>query len=62
LHLEKLKSERLDTGTLGILVKVKQAGYLSSVAPVIAMLQSQGMWLADKIINEVLRLLGEGAP
>ena len=50
------------TGNLGILVKAKQAGYLDSVAPVIAMLQSQGMWLTDKIINDVLQLAGERSP
>lgn len=48
------------TGTLGILVKAKQLGYLPSVAPIIAMLQSQGMWLNDKIVNDILRLCGEG--
>ncbi|MFB2971502.1 DUF3368 domain-containing protein [Aerosakkonema sp. BLCC-F183] len=47
------------TGTLGILIKAKQRGYLGSVAPIIAMLQSQGMWLNDKIINDILRLCGE---
>ena len=47
------------TGTLGILVKAKQSGYLSAVAPVINMLRSKGMWLTDKIISDVLRLSGE---
>ncbi len=47
------------TGTLGVLVKAKQSGYLSAVAPVITMLRSKGMWLTDKIINDVLRLSGE---
>ena len=47
------------TGTLGVLVKAKQLGYLPAVAPVIAMLRSQGMWLTDKIIDDVLRLCGE---
>ena len=47
------------TGSLGVLVKAKQAGYLPSVAPVIAMLRTQGMWLTEKIVNEVLRLSGE---
>ncbi|HAG80588.1 MAG TPA: DUF3368 domain-containing protein [Cyanobacteria bacterium UBA12227] len=41
------------------MVKAKQLGYLPSVAPVIAMLRSQGMWLTDKIIDDVLRLCGE---
>ena len=47
------------TGTLGILVKAKQSGYLSAVAPVIQMLRSKSMWLTDKIISDVLRLAGE---
>lgn len=47
------------TGTLGVLVKAKQAGYLSAVAPIITMLRSKGMWLTDKIISDVLRLSGE---
>ncbi len=47
------------TGTLGVLVKAKQSGYLSTVAPVINMLRSKGMWLTDKIISDVLRLSGE---
>lgn len=48
------------TGTLGILVKEKQVGYLPAVTPIIAMLQSRGMWLNDKIVNDILRLCGEG--
>jgi predicted nucleic acid-binding protein len=47
------------TGTLGVLVKAKQSGYLSAVAPIITMLRSKGMWLTDKIISDVLRLSGE---
>lgn len=47
------------TGTLGVLVKAKQSGYLSTVAPVINMLRSKGMWLTDKIVNDVLRLSRE---
>jgi predicted nucleic acid-binding protein len=50
------------TGTLGILVKAKQLGYLASVAPVISQLQSQGMWLDAHIINDVLRLCNEEKP
>lgn len=47
------------TGTLGVLVKAKQSGYLSAVAPVITLLRSKGMWLTDKIISDVLKLSGE---
>lgn len=47
------------TGTLGVLVKAKQSGYLSAVAPVITLLRSKDMWLTDKIISDVLKLSGE---
>ena len=45
-----------------ILVRAKQLGYLASVAPVIARLQGQGMWLDAHIINDVLRLCKEEKP
>lgn len=54
-NLYQLKS----TGTLGVLVKAKQLGYLSAVKPIIQILRYQGMWLTDKIVNDVLRLAGE---
>ncbi|MDY7013285.1 MAG: DUF3368 domain-containing protein [Cyanobacteriota bacterium] len=44
---------------MGVLIKAKQAGYLLAIAPVIALLQNQGMWLTEQIINDVLRLSGE---
>jgi uncharacterized protein len=44
------------TGTLGILIKAKKLGYLTNIAPVIEKLKSQGMWLTDKIIKEILTL------
>lgn len=47
------------TGTLGVLVKAKQAGYLPSVTSVLTTLHAKGMRLSEKIINEVLRLSGE---
>lgn len=47
------------TGTLGVLVKAKQLGYLSSIAPVIDELYQRGMWLTDRIVEDVLRLAGE---
>ncbi len=47
------------TGTLGVLVKAKKLGYLSSISPVITTLRQQGMWLTDNIINDILRLAGE---
>ncbi|MBE9158375.1 DUF3368 domain-containing protein [Nodosilinea sp. LEGE 06152] len=47
------------TGTLGILVKAKQAGYLTTVSPVIAKLKTKGMWLTPTIVQTVLELAGE---
>lgn len=47
------------TGTLGVLIKAKQSGYLSAIAPVIAGLKNQGMWLSDTIIRAALHLAGE---
>jgi predicted nucleic acid-binding protein len=47
------------TGTLGVLIKAKQAGYLNAVAPAIAQLQAQGMWLTDSIIQTALTLACE---
>ena len=40
-------------------MKAKQLGYLWAVQPIIQMLRHQGMWLTDKIVNDVLRLAGE---
>lgn len=47
------------TGTLGILIKAKQAGHLSAIAPIIAKLQVQGMWLSEPVIQQALRLAME---
>lgn len=47
------------TGTLGVLVKAKRTGYLSSVGAVVTALREKGMWLNDMIVEDVLRLSGE---
>ncbi|WP_416233599.1 DUF3368 domain-containing protein [Cronbergia sp. UHCC 0137] len=44
---------------MGVLIKAKKLGYLSSVASVITILRQQGMWLTDSIINDVLKLARE---
>lgn len=49
----------LVTGSLGILVKAKVAGYPLSIREAIARMQVQGIWLADKVIAEAVRLAGE---
>jgi predicted nucleic acid-binding protein len=47
------------TGTLGVLIKAKKSGYLSDISSVISDLQNKGMWLSQKIIDEVLKLVKE---
>lgn len=47
------------TGTLGVLVKAKRTGYLSSVGAVVTALREKGMWLNNMIVEDVLRLSGE---
>jgi uncharacterized protein len=47
------------TGTLGVLIKAKKLGHIDAISPVIDRLRTQGMWLTDKIIGDILRLAGE---
>jgi len=49
------------TGTLGVLVKAKQAGHLPSLRETITALREKGMWLGNEIVAEALRLAGEEA-
>jgi uncharacterized protein len=47
------------TGTLGVLIKAKQLGHITTMRPLIEQLQRSGMWLSESIIADVLRLAGE---
>jgi predicted nucleic acid-binding protein len=47
------------TGTVGVVVKAKQAGLLPAVAPILFALQEAGLWLSDALVTEVLRQAGE---
>lgn len=47
------------TGTLGVLIKAKQAGYLEAISPVITSLKNKGMWLTEEIVMTALKLAGE---
>jgi predicted nucleic acid-binding protein len=48
------------TGTVGVVIKAKQAGFIPKVSPVVADLLEAGLWLHDSLIAEVLRQAGEG--
>lgn len=50
------------TGTLGILLKAKQEGHISSIAPLISELQSNGIRLSKPLVVKVLQLAGEYHP
>ncbi len=47
------------TGTLGILVRAKQQGYIATVLPIIQALQDQGMWITQPVIEAILQMAEE---
>jgi predicted nucleic acid-binding protein len=47
------------TGTLGVLLKSKERGFVPAVGPLLDQLRQGGIWLDDALIAEVLRLAGE---
>ena len=49
-------------GTLGILVEAKRRGEIAEVAPVVAELKSQGVWLSDGLVQRILSEAGELDP
>ena len=49
-HLNSLP----DTGTVGVLVKAKQAGHVKAIRPLIQQLRATGLWLADDLVAMVL--------
>ena len=49
------------TGTMGILLRAKEQGHLSAIAPLVDQLLDGGIHLSDAIVDEVLRLAGENS-
>lgn len=47
------------TGTLGILLRGKEAKLLESVGPLIRDIRRQGIWLGDDLVRRALTLAGE---
>lgn len=56
-HAKRL--ELLVTGTLGVLLKAKNEGTLTKIAPLIEALQQGGIRLASDLVDRVLALAGE---
>lgn len=42
------------TGTVGVLVKAKQAGHVKAIRPLIQHLRTAGLWLADDLVAMAL--------
>lgn len=47
------------TGTLGVLIKAKQSGIISSVKNAITKIQSNGFYINENIIKLALKQVGE---
>lgn len=47
------------TGTLGILLKAKQSGYIQSIKVVITRLKETDFRISDRIVKEILKEAGE---
>lgn len=47
------------TGTIGIVIKAKEAGYLQAVKPVINDLRGAGLWLSNELVAMILAQAGE---
>jgi predicted nucleic acid-binding protein len=47
------------TGTLGILLKAKEHGYIDQITPLLDSLTRQGSWINPKLVAKVIALAGE---
>lgn len=47
------------TGTIGILIKAKELGYIEAVMPMIALLQENGIYFSNHLIDRIKQLSQE---
>ncbi len=47
------------TGTLGLVLKAKQCGFIPTAEPIIRALKHHGMYLSEKTISRALAMVGE---
>ena len=47
------------TGTLGILIKAKQEGYLDELKPILYQMVESGIYISNKIMDMCLKQVGE---
>lgn len=58
----RLASERLGLrvqGTVGILLEARRQGRVAALAPLLADLRTNGVWLSEELVERVLRETGE---
>lgn len=48
------------TGTAGVLLKAKKEGHLTEIRPVLERLKGSGFYITNKLVDEILKLAGEG--
>jgi predicted nucleic acid-binding protein len=61
-RLARRRARRLGlsmTGTLGILLRAKELGLVSAIAPFVNDLRQGGIQLSDAVVTEALRLAGK---
>ena len=46
-------------GTVGLILRAKQAGHISAVRPLLDALQGSGLWMSDALYQHALRRAGE---
>ncbi len=46
-------------GTIGLVIRAKQAGHVSAVQPLLDALQGSGFWMSDDLYRHALRRAGE---
>jgi predicted nucleic acid-binding protein len=46
-------------GSLGILIRAKESGFLPKIQPLLATIQAAGLYYSELLISEALRLAGE---
>ncbi len=46
-------------GTVGVLIRAKEANLVSAIRPVLEQIRRQGYWLSDEVLNAAAKLAGE---
>jgi uncharacterized protein len=47
------------TGTIGLLIKCKKQGIITSMKPLLLELTEKGVWIGEKLLEEILKQVDE---